>query len=117
LDSPPPVAVAAPVSVEVAVDVAAPVSVLVAVLVAAPVSVLVAVLVVAEPVSVAVVLPPSGVVPPHAVSAAAITTLAAARAIVWNLIAINLVRLLHLFGYACLGLNPFLARTTCTLTS
>lgn len=47
------------------------------------------------------VVPPSGVVPPQAVNAAASTTLTAARARVWNLRAIKRCRLLQfvrLFG-------------------
>jgi len=94
---------AAPVSVLVAVVVvvvvpSVPVAVLV--VVAAAVSVPVEALVAVAAVSVLVALevaveePPSGVDPPQAVNAAAITTLVAARAIVWNLRAINLVRLL-----------------------
>lgn len=71
----------------VAVPVSVPVAVLVVVGVVAPVSVPVAV-------PVEVVVPPSGVVGPQAVSAAASTTLVAARAIVCKLRAIKLVRLL-----------------------
>ena len=100
--------------------VAVPVAVLVAL-----VSVVVAGVVGAAPVSVPVVLvevavdvvvPVSGVVGPQAVRAAANTTLVAARAIVWNLRAIKLVRLL-LTGYAYLGHKSCLASITCLLTS
>lgn len=49
---------------------------------------------------------PSGLVPPQAVSAAASTTLAAARAIVWNL-SIKRVRLLFLLGYACSRMDEY----------
>ena len=87
--------------------------VVVVVVVAAPsplvaVSVVVAVEVAALPSGDAVDVDvlPSGLVPPQAVSAAASTTLAAARAIVWNL-SIKRVRLLFLLGYACSRMDKY----------